>query len=215
MFSLGYGYYNIYQRLEKNHLSESYQKKIIYNLQQSLTRPIYAKLEKNLTKRTGLGISIAYDQFSFSANADTYFEKSTTNGDQQFTGSFQAIPHDGTNNSDTVKAVRESYSYNSLSIGLRWNFYFLNKEKYQLYAGIGLGYKKGTTTFKTDIQQYFPDAPTNVSRLPNGLYSLYDLPLAAEITVGFRSYFYKNLGFYTEVGIAKSIIQGGLCLKIR
>ncbi len=219
VFSLGYGYYDICQKMEDSYLKNSFssKQKYIYNIQSSLTGPIYAKLEKNISKRMGLGLSIGYDQFSFAADADTYFEKPTSSGNGlQFSGnSITTIPHDGINNSDTIKAVAEKYSYKSLSINIRWNVYFINKEKYQLYVGIGLGYRMNTVVSETNIQKYFPVASTSIRRLPSGLIQLYDLPLGAEVTVGFRGYFYKDLGFYTEVGLAKSLLQGGLCFRVQ
>jgi hypothetical protein len=142
VFSVGYGYYDIYRAMEESYIknSESYSQNYIYNLQTSLNGPIYAKFEKNLSKRMGLGISIAYDQFTVSTNADTYYESTTNNGNGSHTsGSYPTnFPHDGTINGDSVKTITEKYSYKSLAINLRWNVYFINKEKYQLYAGLGL-----------------------------------------------------------------------------
>lgn len=216
VFSLGYGYYDIHREMEDNYLhnSESYKRKYIYNLQSSLIGPIYAKLEKNISKKIGLAICVGYDQFTFTSDVDSYFN--TSGNVQQYSANYPiAFPHDGTNNGDSIKVVTEKYNYKSFSFNLRCNLYFINKEKYQLYAGIGLGYRMNTVSFESNAKQKFPELTRNVSYLPSGLQDIYKIPVGLEITLSFRAYFYKNLGFYTELGLAKSVIQVGLCLRVQ
>jgi hypothetical protein len=72
-----------------------------------------------------------------------------------------------------------------------------------------------TVTFESNAKQYFPEWPTNIQTLPSGLIEINDIPVGAELTVGFRGYFYKNFGFYTELGRAKSFFQTGLCFRVQ
>lgn len=92
-------------------------------------------------------------------------------------------------------------SSNSTSINLRGNLHLIdpeNHEKTDLYLGIGLGYRAGKQIVSADYQD-------NVPSLDLG--SLYRLGF--ETTLGFRYFFDDNLGLYTEIGYAKSLIQFG------
>ena len=40
------------------------------------------------------------------------------------------------------------------------------------------------------------------------------IPLGFEATIGLRVFLNKNIGLYSEVGISKSLIQGGLSFKL-
>jgi len=92
-------------------------------------------------------------------------------------------------------------SSNSTSINLRGNLHFLdpeNHEKTDFYLGLGLGYRAGKQIVSADYQDNVPSID---------LGSLYRLGF--ETTLGFRYFFDDNLGLYTEIGYAKSLIQFG------
>lgn len=88
------------------------------------------------------------------------------------------------------------------ALNFRTNFHFLNTEthpKTDFYFGIGIGYRLGGFKVSAD---YSDGAPS--IRLP----SLWHLGL--ESTVGYRYFFNDYAGLYAELGLAQSIIQGGI-----
>jgi Outer membrane protein beta-barrel domain len=92
-------------------------------------------------------------------------------------------------------------SSNSTSINLRGNLHLINPENHEktdLYLGLGLGYRAGKQIVSADYQDNVPSID---------LGSLYRLGF--ETTLGFRYFFDDNLGIYTELGYAKSILQFG------
>ena len=70
------------------------------------------------------------------------------------------------------------------------------------YWGIGAGYKTGKWTFDSND----PDFGKTAFKTP--------IPFGFETTVGLRYYFTDMIGFYAELGIAKSVIQGGIAIKL-
>jgi len=96
-------------------------------------------------------------------------------------------------------------SNNNTAVNLRSNFHFINPEKYEhldVYMGLGFGYRFGKLRISSEYQGYTPSI-----KLP-GLSKL-----GAEVTFGMRYFIDKNIGFYTELGIAKSIVQAGLTAR--
>lgn len=82
----------------------------------------------------------------------------------------------------------------------RINVHFAVTESVDPYWGIGAGYRSATYSFtSTD-----PGYDTSVSS---------PLNLGFETTFGLRYYFAENFGLYAELGLAQSIVQGGLSLK--
>ncbi|MEO8759591.1 MAG: hypothetical protein ABI388_01340 [Bacteroidia bacterium] len=100
--------------------------------------------------------------------------------------------------SSTVFA--NQYKGHTFVTDIRLNKHFhLFKKRVDLYIGGGLGYEINTVTniIKT---QSLPK--------PNGN------PLAFELTIGGRFYITKRVGIYIEGGIARSILQGGLAVRL-
>jgi len=71
-------------------------------------------------------------------------------------------------------------------------------QKLDLYWGVGLGYQ--IQSVENIIDQTSPKPGTN--------------PVAFEFTFGARYYFTKRIGLYVEGGIARSIFQGGLAIRL-
>jgi hypothetical protein len=94
-----------------------------------------------------------------------------------------------------------NYNYNSTKFNLRTNFHFSNSDKLDAYWGFGVGYGIGSVGLSTndpDLEEVDIDAGG----------------LGLESTLGIRYFVTKNIGIYTEVGFAKSIIQFGLNYKL-
>lgn len=92
----------------------------------------------------------------------------------------------------------ESFKGTSLALSLRYNVHFATGKKIDPYYGVGVGYKFNT-------YKYFSAYPDYV-KPSTGAY----FPVSFETTIGLRYLFSPDLGFYTEVGLSKSLIQAGL-----
>lgn len=90
----------------------------------------------------------------------------------------------------------------SLSANARMNLHFGKSKKLDPYWGFGFGYRSNSYAFYSD---YVGATPLVISG---------GIPLGFETTFGMRYYFTDNIGLYFEAGISKSILQGGLAIKI-
>jgi opacity protein-like surface antigen len=113
------------------------------------------------------------------------------------------------NATDTVRGVivpnNVEISSNNTAFNFRTNLHFINPEKYDkldVYFGIGLGFKVGKLRVSSDYEGYTPSF-----KLPS------INKFGFETTLGMRYFFDKNLGLYSEIGIAKSIVQIGLTAR--
>lgn len=140
--------------------------------------PIYAKFEHALSDKIGLGANFAY------AGNEWSYKYSTTNA-----------------NGDAVQYT-ETSKRSTWSLLARLNFHFGSSDKFDPYAGIGLGYRSSNWTFETSD-------PTGNS----GVDFKTLVPLGMDLTIGARYYFTDNIGLYAEVGAAKSVLQAGLVAK--
>lgn len=100
---------------------------------------------------------------------------------------------------ETLDSDATNFRYSNLSIMLRLNFFALNMRDFKLYSGFGIGYKG---IGKKDIVQ--------ISNEDEILEQLNLQPLAIEFTAGIRYFLTDDLGIYTEIGVAKSVIQPGV-----
>lgn len=91
------------------------------------------------------------------------------------------------------------FSRSSLSVLARINFHFGTTDKLDPYFGVGAGYRQATWKFTSNDPDYADDI-----KAPG--FS----PFGFETTIGLRYYIAEGIGLYTEMGIAKSIIQVGL-----
>jgi hypothetical protein len=97
---------------------------------------------------------------------------------------------------------------------VRTNYHFRTTNRKDVYAGFGLGY--GHLTLAS-----YTEAPLNQFSVGYAI----PKPFSVEATIGYRHYFFKNIGIYTELGLGKSwilfkkyflpeaIIQAGINLK--
>lgn len=111
---------------------------------------------------------------------------------------------------DTSKGVimpnNITISNNNTAFNLRANLHFINIEKNEFidaYWGFGLGLKFGGLKVSSSYQGANPSI-----KLPN------ISKIGIESTLGVRFMPIKNIGIYAEVGLAKSIIQGGITFRL-
>jgi opacity protein-like surface antigen len=98
------------------------------------------------------------------------------------------------------------FRYTSLAISLRTNFHYYTDDKWDAYVGAGIGYKKikYSRTENPNNNTFLVDDKTITNRYP---YSL-------EGTAGVRFFPIKMVGFYAELGLAQSILQAGISVKL-
>lgn len=100
----------------------------------------------------------------------------------------------------------QTYDYkmkwNSTKFNARVNYHFSNSDVFDAYVGVGFGYGFSGAKWTTND----PDA--------DNLSFKSVLPIGFETTLGGRYYFSDQLGAYAEVGLAKSVVQFGLVLKL-
>lgn len=95
------------------------------------------------------------------------------------------------------------FSRSSLSVLARINFHFGTTESLDPYFGVGAGYRQATWKFTTND-------PDNLDDVSAPGFS----PFGFETTIGLRYYFTPVFGLYTELGFAKSAIQGGIVIAL-
>ncbi|MEN9340550.1 MAG: hypothetical protein RIQ62_1862 [Bacteroidota bacterium] len=98
------------------------------------------------------------------------------------------------------QTYKETDKFSSLSALIRSNFYYVNSDKVAVYSGLGIGYKSYAWKYSNNA------GITDYNVLKNVI-----PPVGFELTTGVKFMFTPNIGLYTEVGFAKSIIQAGMC----
>lgn len=92
-----------------------------------------------------------------------------------------------------------SFSVYSTSIVGRFNWSLMKKEKVEVYVGAGAGYRIENISENIVDEELYGVEKSELGP-----------PISVEGSFGFRYYVIPSLGFYTEVGIAKSFFQVGL-----
>lgn len=111
---------------------------------------------------------------------------------------------------DTMQySTNVKYSRRAMSALIRVNYHFLNSERSDLYAGIGFGMRQNFTKFTVNNNDDNAIAKL-ASRVPTTI-----LPVGMDLTLGYRFYATPQLGFFTEIGLAKSIGQIGITYCLR
>ena len=143
--------------------------------------PIYVKFEHAVSDNLGIGLNLAY----------------TTNE--------WAYRYDADSNSDGVNdkqydATNKRVAWSAL---VRLNWHIGDNDRFDPYAGFGLGYRNSTWTYST----------TDPSGSESGVSIKNPIALGMEFTIGARYFFTENIGAYLEAGAAKSVVQAGLAFK--
>jgi hypothetical protein len=98
-------------------------------------------------------------------------------------------------------------TYRSRSFNVRYNYLFGTNESFQVYWGLGVGVRGNSFRVKTNNP--------NLNKLNNipGL-NIASIPtMGFESTLGFRGLIQEQLGWYAELGIAKSVFQAGISYR--
>lgn len=207
--SLGYGYFDFERQFDKRNIQ---QKTIVkedqVQVHNKLVGPLYLKAETPLSSKIGLALCFAYENYSFLLDEELYTynhhgSKDIVAGDPSKYGIHpDSITH--------VGRLQEQIQQHSWSLLLRTNFILFEKSKFQMYLGLGLGYRYYQKEHTTNIDELLQES--------RKVYLLNDQefvnPVAGELTLGCRGSVWKNYGWYAELGIAKSLLQAGLCVQL-
>ncbi len=103
-----------------------------------------------------------------------------------------------TGNNNQYQATVNYTSWSALG---RVNFHFFSNETFSSYVGLSLGYRNFLFEY-TDNSSLSPSLP----KLPVGI-------LSSEVGIGARYFFLPNVGLYAEVGLSRTVLQGGLTFR--
>ncbi|MBU3675949.1 MAG: hypothetical protein FGM54_02040 [Chitinophagaceae bacterium] len=95
---------------------------------------------------------------------------------------------------------------NDIFANLRLNYHLFVSKDWDVYIGGGLGYN---TFNNKDFTSYGPDSTTFKSQFK------IPYPVSYEMTFGARYFFLTRTAIYLEVGMGKSVVQGGFVFKFR
>lgn len=156
-------------------------------------KPIwFAKGEYAISRHSGLGLTFAHSGFDINASLDSLTKLN--------------IPVSGT------------LSYRSWSLLARYNFHVFPEKRFDLYGGIGLGYRANKFRLTDNDPDYswwnFPiDLNVIKKVIPANLTSVSYPTFGADLTIGMRYHILPPLAVYAEFGTAKSIAQGGVVIR--
>lgn len=109
--------------------------------------------------------------------------------------------YDDYDNNGNPIVFTETDTRTTFSILARINFHLGYSKKFDPYLGIGLGYRQAHWSTDTDN----PIAAFD---------SFIESPVGMDIGIGVRYFIIPNIGAYAEVGLAKSLFQGGLVFNL-
>jgi opacity protein-like surface antigen len=185
IFSLGYGYPSVDQSLYS-------ERDLGFDMIFTKwgTGAFHFRGEYALSDRIGIGISINYDTYG---------------------GTLQAVHIINPNGSKEYYTYKHSVS--AFTGLLRFNYHFATTKKLDPYFSVGAGFRGVKNTFMTDdlngsfsyYKDYINTSTPNDTPLPT---------MGFEAIAGMRYYFNEHIGIYSEMGIAKSIIQIGISVGL-
>jgi hypothetical protein len=112
----------------------------------------------------------------------------------EFTYADASVNYNASSTGNTQRA-----GVSKLRILGRVNYHFQTSELFDLYLGMGIGYKK-TTYYDTGNSNY------------NQTFNLF--PISMKLAIGVHYYFNETIGINTEVGLGGPLISAGLSVKL-
>jgi len=148
------------------------------------TAPLYyLKYENKLGKRHSLGLNFANSGFTVGGLVrDSFF----------------------LNDLGTLTQLNIKFKYKTNSLNVRYNYTFNPDAQVKIYWGLGIGLrtnKVSITTNDSKLLNQFSIPGINIASVPT---------FGFESTLGFKGTIADQLGWYAEMGIAKSVFQGGI-----
>lgn len=148
------------------------------------TAPLYyLKYENKLGKRHAVGLSFANSGFTVGGLVrDSFF----------------------LNDLGTLTQLNLKLNYKTRSLNVRYNYTFNPDAQVKIYWGLGLGIRTNKISISTNdskLLNQFAIPGINIASVPT---------FGFESTLGFKGTIADQLGWYAEMGIAKSVFQGGI-----
>ena len=144
---------------------------------------LYFKYENKLGRRHTLGVNVASSGFTVGGLIrDSFFF----------------------NDLGVQTQLSLKLKYRSNSINFRYNFLFNPDDLMQVYWGLGIGFRSNVVSIQSNNRLF-----TKQLLIP-GLDLLSVPTIGFESTLGFRGSMADHWGWYAEMGMAKSIFQGGI-----
>ena len=185
ILSVGYGYPNLDKWAFGNYYTYNNNK----TYQSIGYGPIHFRAEYALSDKIGVGISLNYNTYG-----GTWHDAYANNNGWGYVST------------GTYNFKKQIYSLTGL---VRFNYHVFTTEKLDPYFSFGAG-------FKTIWKNYSSNAPDYVNEYYNELhssdYGISNLPASFEAVAGMRYYFTKKFAIYSELGMAKSLIQAGVSI---
>lgn len=152
------------------------------------TRPLhYFKYENQLGRHHTLGLNYASAGFVIGGELrDSVF-----------------LNELGIETNTTLEVTYRTQSYN-----VRYNYVFNPDGAVVTYLGIGVGIRGNSLSAKANDPSF-----GKLTKIPG--FNVVSYPIIGfETTLGFQSNISENLGWYAEIGMAKSVFQGGVFIRI-
>ena len=148
------------------------------------TAPLYyLKYENKLGKRHSLGLNFANSGFTVGGLVrDSFF----------------------LNDQGALTQLNVKFKYKTTSLNVRYNYTFNPDAQVKIYWGLGMGLRTNKLSISTEdskLLNQFSIPGINIASVPT---------VGFESTLGFKGTIADQLGWYAEMGVAKSVFQGGI-----
>jgi opacity protein-like surface antigen len=176
--------YFVVNRLDNANVTTQSDSFVFSTITTNTTAPLYyLKYENKLGKRHALGLSFANSGFTVGGLVrDSFF----------------------LNDLGTLTQLNIKFKYKTNSLNVRYNYTFNPDAQVKIYWGLGIGLrtnKVSITTNDSKLLNQFSIPGINIASVPT---------VGFESTLGFKGTIADQLGWYAEMGVAKSVFQGGI-----
>ena len=187
-FIVGAGAFNliylVVNRLDNVDVTTQNDSFVFSTITTNTTAPLYyLKYENKLGRKHTLGLNFANSGFTVGGLVrDSFF----------------------INDMGALTQLNLQLKYKTASLNVRYNYTFNPDAKVQIYWGMGMGIRTNKVFISTNdskLLNKFAIPGINVASVPT---------VGFESTLGFKGIIADHLGWYAELGIAKSVFQGGI-----
>lgn len=159
-----------------------------------------------------------YVQLNFNKKPNLYFK-----GEYAVSNRFGVGLHVATSGMDLSYRIPDSFfsanvnkyipaevavKYNTWSVNVRANYHFIKGKQIDVYTGISIGFRNNTLRIEDNDPNKKWELPLKLFniRIPSVSFP----SVGGDLTTGIRYTPIKNIGIFAEIGIAKTIVQGGV-----
>lgn len=176
--------YLLVNRLDNANVTTQSDSFVFSAITTNTTAPLYyLKYENKLGRRHTLGLNFANSGFTVGGLVrDSFF----------------------LNDQGTLTQLNLKLKYKTTSLNVRYNYTFNPDAQVKIYWGLGMGIRTNKISISTNDSKFlnqFNIPGINIASVPT---------VGFESTLGFKGTIADQLGWYAEMGIAKSVFQGGI-----